>query len=370
MKELQIRDKTISKEAPCFIITEVGINHNNDLELAKKLIDATAETGCDAVKFQAFKAKDMYPESAGDVTWQDGKKEYSYNIFEANKSFETPSEWWSQLAAYAHEKGLVFFASVCDEKSADEIGEHLDLFKATSFAITHLPLLKHMARKGKPIMFSTGTATIDEIEEAYNAIKEINDQIIIMHCISEYPAPLPHTNMAMMDLLNERFPDAIVGYSDHTAEVTDAAIASIAHHAIVLEKHITLDRKMKGPDHFFALEPAMLGEMVQAVRQAEKDVKAGKKPHYDPIVEGTRDRVMGEKEQYLRKFARRSVMTKRAMKKGERITKDDIAVLRNANKTPGLAPKWYEIISEGNYHLTKDIAAEEPLQEADIEVKE
>jgi sialic acid synthase SpsE len=350
---IMIDRKKIGGDEPCFIITEIGINHNNDINIAKKLIDVTAEAGCDAVKFQAFKAERMYPKSAGEITWKNDKKEYSYDIFEANKSFEMPDNWWPEL-------------SVCDEKTGDQVAKYLDILKTTSFAITRLPLLKHLAKMGKPFMFSTGTAIKDEIKEAYNEVKDLNNKIIIMHCISEYPAPLEHTNIISVENLQKMFPNAVIGFSDHSAEPIDAPVAAIAYGAKVIEKHITLDRKMKGPDHFFALEPSMLKQMVQAIRTAEKDLAEGKKIIVNPKVIGQKERKLEEKEQYMRVFCRESVMTRRAMKKGEVLTTGDIIVLRNATKKPGLHPKWYEMILAGKYVLTKDVEKEHPLQKNEI----
>lgn len=367
MAGIRVRDRTIGGDAPCFLMAEVGINHDGSIEVAKKLIDAAADAGCDAVKFQAFKAKRMYPRSAGKLDWKDANGEYSYDIYEANRRNELPDDWWEGLAAYAHGKGLVFFSSVCDEETTDAVEPHLDLLKTTSFAITHLPLLRHIATKGKPIIFSTGTATLDEIQEAYDTVKEENDQVIIMHCVSEYPTPLDHANLVTIDVLKERFPDAIIGWSDHTAEPSEAPVAAVARGAKVIEKHITLDRKMEGPDHFFALEPQMLEEMVSAVRGAEAALARGETIRVDPHLEGTRERALGEKEQYLRSFARRSVMTTRAMKQGERIAVGDIAVLRNGTKKPGLEPKWYDVLKDGEYRLTADVEVEHPLQRSDIE---
>ncbi len=366
MRTISIRGKKIGGDAPCFIIAEVGINHNNELETAKKLIDVAADAGCDAVKFQAFKAKRMYPRSAGKLDWKDEKGEYSYDIFEANERFELPDDWWGILYDYAHRKGLVFFASASDEKTADLIEPYTDLFKTTSFAITHLPLLKHLAMKRKPLIFSTGTATFDEIEEAYGAVKDVNDRVIILHCVSEYPTPLEHVNLAAMDALAERFPDAIIGWSDHTSEAADAPVAAIAHGAKVIEKHITLDRSMQGPDHFFALEPAMLQHMVRAVRDAEAALERGERIAVDSVIDGHRDRKMTARELYLRSFARQSVMTTKALKKGSVITKADIAVLRNGTKRPGLEPKWYDALLSEAYVLTRDCESEHVLKEGDV----
>jgi sialic acid synthase SpsE len=363
---IMIGNKKIGGDEPCFIIAEIGINHNNDINIAKKLIDITAEAGCDAVKFQAFKAERMYPKTAGEIKWKDDKNEYSYDIFDANKSFELPDGWWPELRDYAKSKGLVFFSSVCDEETGDQVAKYLDILKTTSFAITRLPLLKHLAKMGKPLMFSTGTAVKDEIKEAYAAVKDFNKEIIILHCISEYPMLLEHTNIISVENLQKMFPNAVIGFSDHSAEPMDAPVAAIAYGAKVIEKHITLDRQMQGPDHFFALEPAMLKQMVQAIRKTEQELAQGRRITVDKKLIGEKERKLDEKEQYIRVFCRESVMTKRAMKKGEVLTVNDIIVLRNATKKPGLHPRWYEIILAGKYALTRDVEKEHPLQKNDI----
>jgi N-acetylneuraminate synthase len=363
---IEIADKKIGDNAPCFIIAEVGINHNNDLEIAKKLIDSAADARCDAVKFQAFKASKMYPVSAGKLEWKDKEKKYSYDIFKSNKLYEIPNNWWPKLYKHAKSKNLVFFASVCDENSADEFSKYIEIFKTTSFAITHLPLLKHIAKKGKPIMFSTGTSTMPEIKEAYDAVKALNKDIMILHCISEYPAPAKSTNLVTINLLKEKFPDAVIGFSDHSEDIDKVPVSAVVYGTKIIEKHITLDRKMKGPDHFFALEPEMLKKMVANIRKAEKDIEDGKKILIDPVLIGKKARSLTESEKYLRKFARRSVMTKKALKKGHILQKDDIIVLRNGKKEQGLAPKWYDIISDGSYMLTKDVEKEHPIKEKDI----
>ncbi len=363
---IKIADKKIGGNEPCFIIAEIGINHNNDLEIAKKLIDSAADAGCDAVKLQAFKASEMYPVSAGKLEWKDKEKKYSYDIFKSNESYEIPNNWWPKLHEHAKSKNLVFFASVCDEDSADEFSKYIEIFKATSFAITHLPLLKHIAKKGKPIMFSTGTSTMTEIKEAYDAVRVFNKNIMILHCISEYPAPAESTNLATIRLLKDNFPEAVIGFSDHSEDTDKVPVSAVVYGAKIIEKHITLDRKMKGPDHFFALEPQMLKKMVKNIRKAEKDIADDKKILIGPLLIGKKARSLTESEKYLRKFARRSVMTKKALKKGHMLQKDDIIVLRNGKKGQGLAPKWYDIISYGSYLLTRDVEKEHPLKEDEL----
>lgn len=363
---MQIGDKTVGEDSPCFIIAEAGINHNNDIAVAKALIDAAAAAGCDAVKFQAFSAARMYPRSAGEIRWQDDRGAYCYDIYTANASFEVPDPWWPTLHAYARQRDLAFFASVFDESAADQVLPYCDILKVASFEITHLPLLAHIAQMGKPVMFSTGTATAEETAEAYAVVRRYTRDIIILHCISEYPVPLTRLNLEQMVMLKETFADCVIGFSDHSAESVEAAVAAVHLGARVIEKHITLDRRMKGPDHFFALEPAMLADMVRAVRQAEADRRRQRPIRVDPCLIGGRQRGFHASEQYLRSFVRRSVMTRRPLTKGSRLGAADLIVLRNGTKTPGLPPKWIDIIDRGNYRLTRDVPAEHPLQLEDI----
>ncbi len=364
---IRVRDKEIKKS--CFIIAEIGINHNSDIKIARELIDAAADAGCDAVKFQAFRACRMYPKTAGKIDWKDKEKEYSYDIYDANESFEVPDGWWKELSGYAHSKRLVFFASICDEQTGDEVIEYLDMVKATSFAITHIPLLKHIASYGKPLIFSTGTATMEEIADAYDAVSGINDNIMIMHCISQYPARLEDTNIAELRYLIDRFPEAVVGFSDHSIEISDAPVAAVVNGAKIIEKHITLDRRMPGPDHFFALEPDMLRKMVSDIRKAEKAIASGKVVDVNPLFQKTRKRAGTQAERYFRSFARRSVMTTQPLRRGHLLKKEDLIVLRNANKKPGLKPEWYERLLSGKYFLNKDVGKEHPITLSDISKK-
>jgi len=363
---IKLGRRIIGNDAPCFIIAEIGINHNSDLTIAKQLIDVAAEAGCDAVKFQAFKAERLYPKSAGKLDWMDNNKEYSYDIFEASKNFETPTNWWPKLHAYAKKKEIFFFASVCDEETAEIVSGYMDLFKATSFAITHTHLLKYMAQKNKPLIFSTGASTLEEIKEAYNNIKDLNKDIIILHCVSQYPTPLNKVNLLSIDTLKENFPKAVIGFSDHTIEPTDAPVAAIIKGAKVIEKHITLNRKMKGPDHFFALEPKMLKNMVTAIRMTENALMQNKYIKINHKMLGSYERTFTDAEKYQRSFGRGTVMTTKAMKKGQIIAEKDIIVLRMGKKEEGLHPRWYDILLSQKYVLTKDVEIEHVLKEKDI----
>ena len=253
-----------------FVIAEIGINHNGSLENAFKMIDAAVDAGCSAVKFQLFTAKNLYPKTAGRIDWCDSVKEYSYDIYEAVKSFELPLNWIDRLMAYCQRAGIEFISSVFDEKGMMKlINRGLQKIKLSSYTITNLPLIEAAAKTDLPIIMSTGGATLGEIEDAVSMIKKIHRYITLLHCSIQYPTELKDCNMGVLETFKFAFPNIDRGYSDHTREVSAAAIQSIYLGGSILEKHITLDKNMKGPDHFFALEPRELKKLVADITYAE-----------------------------------------------------------------------------------------------------
>lgn len=341
-KAFKLGTRTVGENSPCFIIAELGINHNADLSIAKKLIDAAAAAGCDAAKFQMFKAERMYPVTAGKVTWTDTKGTYQYTIRDANKKKEMPESWIPELTKYCAQKGILFLSSACDDESADLLDKHGAVgFKVPSPEITHVPLLEHIAKKNKPVILSTGGATIEQIRDAYAAVRKHTDKIAILHCVITYPAPANIVNLNVLDTLRKEFPDAVIGYSDHTASPTEAPTAAIAKGAKIIEKHITLDKKMEGPDHFFALEPAEIAGMVRAVRYAEQLVAAGKKLLVNAVLLGEREKRVSKEEEYLRSFTQRRIFARANVKKGVTLTEKHVDVLRPGEVREGLSPKEY-----------------------------
>lgn len=355
---IKVGNRVISKDSPCFIIAECGINFNGSLELAKKLIDTAVEAGCDAAKFQAFTAENMYPKNAGELDREDNynDKKYSFSIYDAVKSFELPKSWVPILQQYCNEKGIVFFSSICDEEQADyydEVG--VPIFKTTSYAITHLPLIEHLAKKRKPIIMSTGGASIEEIREAYDLVRKYTKNIILLHCFIKYPAPLNEINMNVVETMQKEFPEAIIGYSDHTAEPLDAPVAAIFKGAKVIEKHITLDKKMEGPDHFFAVDPTELKEMVSAIRDAEQKIRQGEAVKVNPAVLGSHGKKLSAEEEYLRQFAYQTIITSAPLKKGDIINRNNVKVLRPGKLGQKLKPKEYPKMISGSYRAAKEI---------------
>ncbi len=363
-----IGSRLIGEGYPCFIIAECGINFNGSLELAKQLIDAAVEAGCDAAKFQAFTADNLYPTTAGDMDWEDEHGKYSYPIHENVKTFELPRAWVPLLKEYCESKGIVFFSSICDEIQGDyydSIG--VPLFKTTSYSVTHLPLIEHIAKKGKSLIISTGGATLEEIREAYNAARQYTNKIIILHCVIKYPAPLETVNMNVLDTLRREFPDAVIGYSDHTAEPSAAPVAAISKGAKVIEKHITLDKAMKGPDHFFALTPEELKTMVQDIRRAEEMMRRGEKLEVDSSILGDEVKKISDAEQYLRDFAYQTIITSGPVARGEKISSGNVKVLRPGKLQKGLEPKDFPGLTGGNYAAAHDIPSGMVITWEDVE---
>jgi len=325
MKKMRIGERWVGNGEPCFIIAEAGSNHDGKLEQARHLIDVAASAGADAVKFQVFRANRLYPRSAG----VSGYLKISKPIYDIVAEMEMPYEWIPELAACCREKGALFLASVFDEESADRLDPHVQVFKIASYEMTHLPLVRYVARKGKPVIISTGTANLDEVAET---VKEFcgtgNDDLILMQCTAAYPAPLETLNVRVVATLKSTF-GVPVGLSDHSRDPLVAPLVAVALGANLIEKHFTLSRELRGPDHAFALEPSELRLMIQKVREAERALGGGEK-------------VMQPVEAELRAFARRRIFAVRDITAGESLTRENIAVLRCGNLMPGLEPGYFE----------------------------
>ena len=345
-----------------YIIAEVGINHNGSLDNCLKLIDAAALAGCDAVKFQFFKAKKLYPRSAGSLDWADAKGRYSYDIYSAVESFELPRKWIVEIVAYCADKKIEFLSSVFDASGAAYlVKKGMKKIKIPSYAVTNMPLIDKCASFGLPMIISTGGSSLDEVKDALSAVNRFHNKVSLLHCSIKYPTELGECNLGVIETLRRAFPENVIGYSDHTKEVSDAAVQAVYLGARIIEKHITLDRSMKGPDHFFALEPDELKRMVKDVRDAA--ISAAKCDFkIDMAIYGRTARVVYGHEKYLRDFAFMKLFAKRSIKKGGRIRPSDIAILRPGKKAHGLDPKYISLFRKSVVTARKDIGAEEPIR--------
>lgn len=328
MRAIEISKKKIGNGEPTFIIAEAGSNHNGKLDVAKRLIDTAVEAGADAVKFQTFRADKLYPKEAGYADYLETKK----SIYDIIKEMEMPYEWIPELFDYCKENDIIFLASSFDEDSANKLTEvGVEAFKIASYESNHLPLIRHVAKKGKPIIMSTGLATIGEIEESLDTIySQGNEKVVLMHCVAKYPAPLEHMNLRVIETLKRVF-DVAVGMSDHTRDPFTVPLAAVAIGANAVEKHFTLDNNLPGPDHKFAVEPDELKAMTEGIRGIEKAL-------------GSQIKKITPVEEELFKFARRRVHAIKNIKKGEIFSEKNIAILRSGKLSQGMAPKFWDLL--------------------------
>jgi N-acetylneuraminate synthase len=308
-----------------FVIAEAGSNHNGDLDTAKELIDVAAEAGADAVKFQTFRAEDLYVQDSGEADYLDDDR----SIYEIIESMEMPYDWIPKLRDYCEDAGVLFMSTPFDERSADELEEYVPAYKIASYTMSHHPFLRHVASKDKPIVMSTGAHELDEVRESVEVLRDAGaDDIILLHCVASYPAPPESANVRAVEMLRDEF-SVPTGLSDHTLDPVTAPSAAVALGASVVEKHFTLDKSMEGPDHEFALEPDELDEMVTAIRKTEKVLGSGEVDVLDA-------------EEELHEIARRRIHAARDIESGETISEEDVEVLRSGKRKKGLEPKFYE----------------------------
>ncbi|MEI8278339.1 MAG: N-acetylneuraminate synthase family protein [Bacteroidota bacterium] len=300
----------ISDTSPCYIIAEIGSNHNGNFDIACELIQRAAEAGVNAVKFQTFKASQHYSKKTNKISL------YEEDIFSLIEKLEIDRSWHAQLAEICRNNKIDFLDSPCDSEAIKiAIAVDMPLMKMASFDMVDVRLVDEISKTGKGVIFSSGMATMGEIETAINICrKNKNEKIVVLQCTSIYPAPIHLSNLRTMDTIKRAF-NVIVGYSDHTLG-DHIACSAVALGAKVIEKHYTLDRNMSGPDHIFAIQPDELKSMVTKIRDVED-------AYGDGMKNGPR-----EEEMEFYTNARRSILAKKPIKAGAVITSDDIIIKR------------------------------------------
>ncbi|WP_338825218.1 N,N'-diacetyllegionaminic acid synthase [Moorella humiferrea] len=323
-----------------FIIAEAGINHNGDLQLARKLVDAAVEAGADAVKFQTFKAEEVVTPGAERAQYQkDNMPEKDESQLEMIKRLELSYAQFRELYAYCRQKGIIFLSSPFDQESIDFLAElGVPYFKISSGEITNYPFLRRIAGKKRPVILSTGMATLGEVEGALQVLREAGAKdITLLHCTTNYPALPEEVNLRAMLTMKQAFA-LPVGYSDHTMGIA-VPIAAAALGAEVIEKHLTLDRNLPGPDHRASLEPGEFKEMVAAIRQVEKSLGDGiKRPAPGELA--------------VMPAARRSLVAARDIAAGEIITESCLTAKRPGT---GISPVFWDVVV--GRQARRDIAA-------------
>lgn len=327
MLKVRIGDRMIGQREPVFIVAEAGVNHNGKVGLAEKLVDVAKVSGADAVKFQTFrvcKVVTKYAEKA-DYQKQTGAKESQYEML---KKLELASEDIKKLFDYAKRTKITFLSSAFDEESVDLL-DHLGVsaFKVASGEITNFPLLRYIAEKKKPIILSTGMSTYEEIDEALSTLRKSGaEEIVLLHCVTSYPARIEDANLRNIETLRNKF-KLPVGFSDHTLSIA-VPVAAAALGAVLIEKHFTLDKNLPGPDHKASLEPGQLKEMIAAVRETEKALGTGK-------------RKLTKDEEKIKNLVRRSVVARVNIPRGEVITESMLDTKRPGN---GIDPRNMDLI--------------------------
>ncbi len=349
-KLINIGRRKIGAGEPCFIILDAGVNHNGSMDLARKLVDAAKNAGVDAIKFQTFKSERIVTPNAERAEYQKKNIEGTESQYAMLKRLELSYDDFSELKKYCDKKGIMFLSTPhsCNE-DVDLIVKLSPAIKVASGDLINMPLLKYMAKTQLPILLSTGMGTLKEVREAVETITPINDKLILLHCTSNYPTPLNEVNLKSMITMRDAF-NCLVGYSDHTEGIV-VSVAAVAMGACLVEKHLTLDRDMEGPDHKASLEPTEAAALVKQVRLVEKMLKQNKgvdqilaelKIPMEIVGDGIKKPMPSEIPTMI--VARKSVVAAEDIKKGTTITEDMLTIKRPGN---GLHPReYYKIVGK------------------------
>ena len=329
------------------IIAEAGVNHNGDLALAKELVSVAAEAGADLVKFQTFTASSMITQNAHKAEYQKGATDPLESQLEMVRKLELTRNNHLDLIEECKKQGIGFFSTAFDKEGIDlleSLGGY-DLVKIPSGELTNLPYLRYLTRRGQPVLLSTGMANLGEIEAAIDAVERAGtpkDNITVLQCVTEYPAPIDEANLLAMVNIGRAF-SVKVGYSDHTAGI-EVPLAAVALGATVIEKHFTLDRSLPGPDQKASLEPDELKAMVHGIRNIEKALGDGiKRPSLSELKN--------------KPIARRSIVAARPIKSGEVFSEENLVAKRPGT---GISPmRWDDVIGR---NAIRDFRADELIE--------
>lgn len=349
-RHMVIGNHLINDESDCYVIAEIGHNHQGCLETCKKMFLAAKNAGVNAVKLQKRDNKTLFTKEAYNKPY-DNPNSYGATYGEHREFLEFGWHEYVELQKYAEELELDFFATAFDIPSADFLEKlNVPAYKFASGDLGSVPLLKHVAKFGKPMIMSTGGASLDDIRRAYEAVMPINNQLCIMQCTGGYPPEWNELNLMVIDTLRREFPDIVIGFSSHDSGIA-MAVAGYMLGARIVEKHFTLNRAMKGTDHAFSLEPTGITKMVRDLRRLRLALGDGHKIMYPsekaPITK------MGK-----------SLVAKRDLPKGHVLTDDDITM-----KSPGGGMPPYEWENLVGMSLTQPMIEEEPFDQAKLAAK-
>ncbi|MFX0036809.1 MAG: N-acetylneuraminate synthase [Candidatus Hermodarchaeota archaeon] len=350
MKEININGKKIGSNYPIFLIAEVGVNHNGKLSLAKKLIDKAFVAKVDAVKFQTFITEDLLLKTTPKAEYQKSLSNNNESSFKMIKKYEFSLDQFNILKNYCEQKGLTFLSTPFDKKSVEWLEQlKIPAYKVSSGDMNNFPLLRLICSKKKPILLSTGMATLDEVKTSVEFIKsnKVKD-IILFQCTSNYPAPYEEINLNVIDTYRKNFPNLLFGFSDHSLGA-ECSIGAVVKGVKIIEKHFTLDKQLDGPDHKASMNPEELNLWVNSIRKLEKAL-------------GSSDKFPSEAEKEILKIARKSIVSTRFLKKGNILKSEDISIKRPAY---GIPPIEYEKVI--GKKVKKDILEDSIIYWEDLE---
>lgn len=339
IEPVTIEEYAIGAGSPCFIIAEAGVNHNGDLETAFELVNAAIDSGADAVKFQCFQARSLVTGQARKADYQLSSTKRAGNQYEMLQSLELSFEQHRKLKQYCETKGILYICTPYDHLSIDQLDEMgVAAYKIASTDTTNIPMLRYIAAKQRPIILSTGMCSLGEVEAAVKTLRQSGlQQIILLQCTAEYPAPIEEVNLKVMQTMEQAFL-CPAGFSDHT-EGVGAAPWAAALGACVIEKHFTLDCSMEGPDHKASIEPSDFSLLVQTIRKVERALGSGIKE-------------ITPSEYKNKAVMQKSLVAARTIQSGERLTEDMLTCKRPAT---GLPPSLFDrLVGKRAKHTIKE----------------
>jgi N-acetylneuraminate synthase/N,N'-diacetyllegionaminate synthase len=347
---MQIRTTDITRDGPPFVIAEIGVNHDGSPDIAAQLVDAAHAAGAHAVKFQLFEADRLLASSAALVDYQESSVETGAGADDLLKPLELPPEKMAPLIARAHALNLAAIVTPFSPELVPACAHmHVDAIKLASPDLVNLPLLEAALATNLPLILSTGAADLDEIDRTLGwlASAQALDRALLLHCVSSYPTPSNHATLAAITVMRHRYPQMPIGYSDHTMETLTAALA-VAAGASVLEKHLTLDRTKKGPDHAASLEPAQLAEYLHFAVTAH-------------AMRGSYEKSPQPRERQIRDQTRQSLTTTKPLPRGAVLTQEMLTVKRPGTGIPAAA--FHQTLGK---KLTRPLPANTTLTPDDI----
>lgn len=343
---IKINNKIISNDALAFIVAEIGANHNGDLNLAKESIDAAVECGVDAVKFQTYTTAELLSNTDTKYTYKYGKNyEITQTLKEMFDMVTLKREFHKEIYDYAAKKGVICFSTPFSLDGVKFL-ENLDnpIYKIASCDVNYVDMLELIAKLKKPIFLSTGKCTLAEMDMAVNLLEKNGAKdLCLLHCVANYPSKMEHMNLNIIKTLKQMYPECVIGFSDHSLGIT-ATLGAVCFGAKIIEKHFTIDKNLKGPDHWFSMDKTDMKNLVNEIRNLE-------------VAFGDQRKVLTQNEVSEKHWSTRSLHIKRDLKAGDIIKKEDLAMLR-----PGYGISPFDKDKVIGLRLSKDIKKNEVLQ--------